>query len=73
MPQQDYSYVRVVSPILNLLHAHPGTCFTAEELCQQVGCTPLQVQVALDVLVRARLARKEQSVSGSDRYTWGET
>ena len=73
MPRQDNSYAGVVTPILNLLHAHPGTFFTEEEICQQIDCTAMQAHIALDVLVRARLARKEPSASGSDQYTWGET
>ena len=71
MRHQDTNYTRVITPILNVLHTHPGTFFTEEELCQQIDCTPLQARRALDVLVRARLARKEPSTSESDRYTWG--
>ncbi len=73
MPRQNYSYAGVVTPILNLLHAHPGTFFTEEEICQQIDCTALQAQRALDVLVRARLARREPATGGRDRYTWGAT
>ncbi len=70
MPQQDYIYASVVMPILNVLKANPGTFFTAEEISQQVDCTPLQVRVALTVLVHMRLVQKEASVGGNDRYMW---
>ena len=73
MPRQDATYASLILPILAVLRAHPDTSFTSEELCQQLGCTPTQVPVALDVLVRARLAKKESSVGGSDRYTWSGT
>ncbi len=73
MPRQDNSYRSVITPILNVLHTHPGTSFTEEELCQQIDCTSLQARRALDVLVQARLVRKESVDSEDDRYTWGET
>ncbi len=73
MSRQDYSYRSMIAPILDFLRTQPGMAFTAEELCQQFACTPLQIRIALDVLVRSRLVRKERPTTGSDRYTWGGT
>ena len=73
MRHQNNSYTSVITPILKALHTYPGTSFTEEELCQQIDCTPLQARLALDVLVRARLVRKEPSDSEDSRYTWGSS
>ena len=73
MFQQNDTGSTLLTAVLDFLRAHAGTAFTVEELCQQTGCTPVQIRIALNLLLREEVVQKERSVSGSDRYVWGMT
>jgi hypothetical protein len=49
---------------------HPDVVFVLEDICWQTGCTPSQVCLALDTLVRHGLIVREQTVGGRDAYSY---
>jgi hypothetical protein len=71
MSQQHPSCVHTLACVLAFLRAHPGQSFPVEEICQQTDCTPRQVQLALNVLVREDVILKEGAVGEAPRYGWG--
>ncbi len=73
MLYHSHTCTHTIHAVLDSLRAHRGMAFTEEELCQQFDCTPIQIQIALHVLLHETLIQKERSIGGSDRFTWSGT
>ena len=71
MSHQNHTCIDAIACVLAFLRAHPGQSFPIEAICQQTDCTPRQVQLALNVLVREDVILKEGAVGEAPRYVWG--
>ena len=70
MLHHNHTCDHFITSLLEFLRAHRGRAFTIEEICQQTYCSPTRTRMALNILLQEELIQKEQSLGGSDRYTW---
>ncbi len=70
MSQSKGPYGRMTHQVLAFLRTHPGVCFTAADVAQQLGCPTTQARMALEGLAQDGVIDREQPEYDVDYYVY---